>query len=84
MKTEEERHFSIGELAQLCGITVRTLQYYDRCGLLQASFTEGGRRVYSRNNLFNLQQILFLKTLGFSLDQIKGQIMSESRYNVSD
>lgn len=78
MASEEGRHFSVGELAKLCGITVRTLQYYDRCGLLQASFTKGGRRVYSRDDLFHLQQILFLKTLGFSLEQIKGQIMSES------
>lgn len=78
MASEEERHFSVGELAQICGITVRTLQYYDRCGLLQASFTEGGRRIYSRDDLFNLQQILFLKSLGFSLEQIKGQILSES------
>ncbi|MBP1619230.1 MAG: transcriptional regulator, MerR family [Bacteroidetes bacterium] len=78
MESEEERHFSVGELAQICGITVRTLQYYDRCGLLQASFTEGGRRVYSRNDLFNLQQILFLKSLGFSLEQIKGQVTSEN------
>lgn len=78
MKSEAERIFSVGELAQLCGITVRTLQYYDRCGLLQASFTEGGRRVYSHEDLFHLQQILFLKTLGFSLEQIKGKIMSES------
>lgn len=78
MASKEEKHFSVGELAQMCGITVRTLQYYDRCGLLQASFTEGGRRVYSRDDLFCLQQILFLKSLGFSLEQIKGQIMSES------
>lgn len=74
----EDRSFSVGELAQICGITVRTLQYYDRSGLLHASFTQGRRRVYSQEDLFKLQQILFLKSLGFPLEQIGGQILSEN------
>lgn len=75
---QEDRRFTIGELAQMCGVTVRTLQYYDRSGLLRASLTEGGRRVYTRGDLFRLQQILFLKSLGFPLEQIGGHLLSEN------
>lgn len=78
MGQNEERHFSVGELAQMCGVTVRALQYYDRSGLLHASFTEGGRRTYTREDLFRLQQILFLKSLGFPLEQIGSQLLNES------
>lgn len=70
----EERSFTVGELAQLCGVTVRTLQYYDRSGLLRAAFTEGGRRVYTSRDLLQLQQILFLKSLGFPLEKIREQL----------
>ncbi len=68
---------SIGELARLCGVTVRTLQYYDRNGLLRASYTEGGRRMYGKADVIRLQQILFLKSLGFPLEQIGGYLLKE-------
>lgn len=74
MKKDSGSRFSVGDLAQLCGVTVRTLQYYDRNGLLRASFTEGGRRKYSKDDLIRLQQILFLKSLGFPLEQIGSHI----------
>lgn len=70
--------FSIGEMANLCGITVRPLQYYDRSGLLHASLTEGGRRMYTRKDLLRLQQILFLKSLGFPLGEIGSKILNEN------
>lgn len=73
-----ENRIPIGELANLCGVSVRTLQYYDKCGLLHASLTEGGRRVYSQEDLLALQQILFLKSLGFPLGEIGGKILPES------
>jgi MerR family transcriptional regulator, thiopeptide resistance regulator len=66
---------SIGKLAQLCGVTVRTLQYYDRSGLLPASFNRSGRREYSGEDLIKLQQILFLKSLGFPLKKINGNLL---------
>ena len=66
---------SIGKLAQLCGVTVRTLQYYDRSGLLPASFNKSGRREYSGEDLIKLQQILFLKSLGFPLKKINGNLL---------
>lgn len=78
MDKTNEHMFSVGELAGLCGITVRTLQYYDKSGLLHASLTEGGRRIYTREDLFRLQQILFLKSLGFPLDEIGNKILKDS------
>lgn len=66
---------SIGELAADIGVTVRTLQYYDRIGLLRSQFNESGRRVYSKDDIFKLQQIIFLKSLGFSLKEINEQIL---------
>lgn len=73
-----ENWIPIGELASLCGVSVRTLQYYDKCGLLHASLTEGGRRVYSREDLLVLQQILFLKSLGFPLNEIGRKILPKN------
>lgn len=75
MSESEKVQFTVGELAKMVGVTVRTLQYYDRIGLLRPLFTEGGRRIYTRDDILNLQQILFLKSLGFSLDEIKNKIL---------
>lgn len=68
------RRFTVGELAKLVGVSVRTLQYYDQNGLLPATFSEGGRRVYGHDAVFKLQQLLFLKGLGFSLKEIRSII----------
>ena len=73
-----EYRFSIGKMASLCGITVRTLQYYDQSGLLHASLTEGGRRMYTHEDLLRLQQILFLKSLGFPLGEIGSKLLNEN------
>jgi len=72
---ETERQFSVGELAEMVGVSVRTLQYYDGAGLLKATFSEGGRRMYGQKDLLKLQQILFLKSLGFPLQKIKDNIL---------
>lgn len=71
----EERLFTIGELAKLVGVSVRTLQYYDQADLLHAAYTESHKRVYTRDDLLKLQQILFLKSLGFSLQEINNTIL---------
>lgn len=67
--------FTVGELAEKAGISVRTLQYYDRAGLLKSTLSEAGRRMYTRDDVFKLQQILFFKSFGFSLDEIKERIL---------
>ena len=67
---------TIGEVAKKMGVTVRTLQYYDKEGLLSPSKqSEGGRRLYSSKELIMLHQILSLKSLGFTLDDIKERLI---------
>ena len=68
---------TVGEVAKKMGVTVRTLQYYDKEGLLSPSAeSEGGRRLYTDKDLITLHQILSLKSLGFSLDDIKVRLIS--------
>ena len=70
-------YMTVGEVAKKMGTTVRTLQYYDKEGLLSPSAeSEGGRRLYTDKDLVTLHQILSLKSLGFSLDDIKSRIIS--------
>ncbi|HEX7733700.1 MAG TPA: MerR family transcriptional regulator, partial [Ktedonobacteraceae bacterium] len=67
-----QRFYSTSHFAALAGVTVRTLRYYDREGLLvPTAHTEAGHRQYSDADLARLQQILALKYLGFSLDEIR-------------
>lgn len=73
--------YRINELADLAGISVRTLRYYDQKGLLvPSSRTDAGYRLYSDNDLEKLQQILFWRELNFSLEQIK-QIVNQPGFD---
>ena len=68
---------TVGEAAKKIGVTVRTLQYYDKEGFLSPSAeSEGGRRLYTDKDLVILHQIISLKSLGFSLDDIKHRLIS--------
>lgn len=68
---------TVGEVAKKMDVTVRTLQYYDKEGLLSPSAeSEGGRRLYTEKDLITLHQITSLKSLGFSLDDIKQHLIS--------
>ena len=70
-------YMTVGEVAKKMGTTVRTLQYYDKEGLLSPSAeSEGGRRLYTDKDLVILHQILSLKSLGFSLNDIKQRLIS--------
>lgn len=56
----------------MASVSVRTLRFYDQVGLLSpTSYTEAGYRLYTDSDFLRLQQILALKFLGFSLDEIK-------------
>ncbi|MDX8288926.1 MerR family transcriptional regulator [Metabacillus indicus] len=67
----------VKEVADLTGISVRTLHHYDEIGLLVPDeVTESGYRIYSSENLETLQQILFFKELGFPLKKINEIISS--------
>ena len=65
------RFYQIHEFAELAGVTVKALRHYDRLGLLKASRTEGGYRMYVERDLERLEQIIALKFLGLPLKQIK-------------
>lgn len=68
---------TVGGLAKKMNTTVRTLQYYDKEGLLSPSATsEGGRRLYTDKDVVKLHQIQSMKYLGFSLDEIKNRLVS--------
>lgn len=65
-----------GQLAKQAHVTVRTLQYYDRIGLLKPrKVSEGGRRLYHANDLIVLHQIITLKSVGLSLKDIKERLL---------
>ncbi|MBD7945881.1 MerR family transcriptional regulator [Psychrobacillus sp. Sa2BUA9] len=69
----------INKVAELTGTTVRTLRYYDKINLLSpASKTEGGHRLYNEEKLQKLLQIQFLKKAGFSLEEIKQMLYSNT------
>ncbi len=70
--------YTTGELAKLCGVTVRTVQYYDTRGILIPSeLSEGGRRVYSEEDLKRMRVICFLRELDIPIDAIS-QILQEA------
>ena len=67
-----EIKMKINEVAKLANISRRTLHYYDKINLLSPSRkTENGYRIYSRQDLELLQQIMFFKELDFTLADIK-------------
>ncbi len=69
--------YTTGELAKACGVTVRTVQFYDQRGLLiPSALTEGGRRLYSEDDLKKMKIICFLRDTGLSLDTI-GKLLKE-------
>lgn len=69
--------YTTGEVARLCGVTVRTVQYYDSRGILvPTELSEGGRRLYSDDDLKRMRIICFLRGLGLPIDAIS-QLLSE-------
>ena len=71
--------YTTGEIAKLCGVTVRTVQYYDGCGILTPSeLSDGGRRLYSENDLKRMRVICFLREAGFSIGNISA-LFSEDK-----
>jgi DNA-binding transcriptional MerR regulator len=76
--------FKVGELARRTGLTVRTLHHYDEIGLLRTSRRrEAGHRLYSADDVARLQQIVSLRQLGFSLDEI-GECLMRAGFSPLD
>ncbi|MFY0758929.1 MerR family transcriptional regulator [Metabacillus dongyingensis] len=77
----DKMKWKTGELAKLTGLTIRTLRYYDQIKLFSPSkYSEAGYRLYNTTDLSRLQQILSLKDLGLTLEEIKS-IFSDDTYN---
>ncbi|RKP51474.1 MerR family transcriptional regulator [Cohnella endophytica] len=71
-----KKHWKVGDLAKLTGLTVRTLRFYDQIGLFSPSGqTESGHRLYNESDLSRLHQILSLKELGLTLEEIKSALI---------
>ena len=68
-----EKLYKIGEVAEVCDVTIRTLRYYEELGLITPSNVDiyTGYRYYDEENVKKIKQILMLKDLNFSLDEIK-------------
>lgn len=63
--------YTTGEMAKLCDVSVRTVQYYDARGILKPSgLTDGGRRIYSEDDLMRMKIICFLRDAGISINSI--------------
>ena len=70
--------YTTGEVAKLCGVTVRTVQYYDSRGiLLPSALSEGGRRLYSEDDLKRMKIICFLRELDLPIDAISRILKEE-------
>ncbi|ADL05209.1 MerR family transcriptional regulator [Lacrimispora saccharolytica] len=70
--------YTINKLAKLAGISTRTLRYYDELGLLSpARVSSNGYRIYGQKEIDRLQQILFYRELGVSLEEIRNILASK-------
>lgn len=75
-------YYSSGEFARMAGVTLRTIRYYDKQNILKPSLvSEAGARFYTDEDFARLQQILLLKYLGFSLDDIREMTVADSDYH---
>ncbi|WAA13888.1 MerR family transcriptional regulator [Fervidibacillus halotolerans] len=75
--------YSIGEVSEKTGVTVRTLHYYDEIGLLKPTKDPKSRhRMYTDEDIFTLHKIISLKNLGMNLKQIRG-ILNKERIDLT-
>lgn len=79
---KKEGYYSSGEFARMAHITKKTLRYYHEHNILKPSYiNEHGARFYTDADFARLQQILLLKYLGFSLDDIREMTIDDANYH---
>ena len=79
---KKDGYYSSGEFARMAHVTPRTIRYYDKQNILKPSYvTESGARFYTDEDFARLSQILLLKYLGFSLDDIREMTIDDSDYH---
>ncbi len=75
---KKDGYYSSGEFARKAQVTLRTVRYYDNKNILKPTYVnESGARFYTDEDFARLQQILLLKYLGFSLEEIKDMTISD-------
>ena len=75
---EKTNLYTTGEIAKLCGVSVRTVQYYDDRGvLIPCTLSEGGRRLYSEEDLGRMRIICFLREVGLPINSISALFAEE-------
>ena len=75
--------YTTGEIAKLCGVSVRTVQYYDDRGILIPSeLSEGGRRLYTEDDLKRMHIICFLRETGLPINSIAALLAEPSPGNI--
>ncbi len=75
-------YYSSGQFARMAQVSVRTIRFYDKQNILKPSYVSpSGARFYTDSDLARLQQILLLKYLGFSLDDIREMTIGDSDYH---
>ena len=75
-------YYSSGEFARMAHVTIRTIRYYDKQNILKPSYiSDAGARFYTDEDFARLQQILLLKYLGFSLDDIREMTIDDADYH---
>lgn len=75
---EKNNLYTTGEIAKLCGVSVRTVQYYDDRGILiPSTLSEGGRRLYSEEDLGRMRIICFLREAGLPINSISALFAEE-------
>ena len=78
-----QKEYTTGEIARLCGVTKRTVQYYDKENIVTpAKMSDGGRRIYTEDDLKKFQLVCLYKDLGLSLQEIKSILESSNQYKV--
>lgn len=75
-------YYSSGEFARMANVSVRTIRFYDKQNILKPSYvTPAGARFYTDRDFARLQQILLLKYLGFSLEDIREMTINDTDYH---
>ena len=76
-------YYSSGEFARMANVSIRTIRFYDKQNILKPSYVNpSGARFYTDSDLARLQQILLLKYLGFSLDDIREMTIGDTDYHL--
>lgn len=76
-------YYTSGQFAHMAEVSVRTIRYYDQQNILKPSYiNESGARFYTDEDFVRLQQILLLKYLGFSLEDIREMTINDTDYHL--